>query len=175
MIIMEEKNINAGQDIQNAPGNQNNQKKKSWTAIDTVIIALVVIVAAVLVLKFGSFEKTNTEDVTFTVLVTSQEESLANAIKSGDSVTLSLTEKDKGTVEKVEVKPAVQMTYDSINGTYQNIEVPSRKDIYIDIKAKCKKSDLAVKDGNTAIKVGMDIPVRGKGYATNGFVITINE
>ena len=100
---------------------------------------------------------------------------LAAAMAAGDNVTLSLTEKDGGVIKDVRTEPTVVMVYDSINGVYRNEVNEEREDIYIDIEADCAVSDIAITTGDTEIKVGQDIPVRGKGYATNGYIIGIND
>ena len=151
--------------------------KRKWTIIDTliVIIAALAIAAAGIMFapKLGQ-HKTNRE-VEFTVMIQDKEKGLADTMKSGDKVTLSLTEKDGGVIEDVRTEPTVAMVYDSIEGVYRNETNREREDIYIKIKADCSVSDIAISTGDTKIKVGQEIPVRGKGYATNGYVIEIED
>ncbi len=152
-------------------------KKKKWTVIDTLIVlvlagAVGVGAAKVVPSMFGNTEKENVE---FTVLIQNREQELADAITPGTKATLSLTEKDGGIVKEVKSEPATQMTFNSIDGTYSNVEVEGKVDIYVTIDADCEISDKAIKTGDTAIKVGTDIPVRGKGFATSGYVIDIND
>ncbi|HIT86133.1 MAG TPA: DUF4330 family protein [Candidatus Ornithomonoglobus intestinigallinarum] len=151
-------------------------KKSKWTIIDTVIIIAVAAAAAVAWVMFGpSMRSTSDQKVTFTVMIQDREKGLAAAMAAGDNVTLSLTEKDGGVIKDVRTEPTVVMVYDSINGVYRNEVNEEREDIYIDIEADCAVSDIAITTGDTEIKVGQDIPVRGKGYATNGYIIGIND
>ena len=113
--------------------------------------------------------------VDFTVMVQNKDEDFANAITIGDDVTISLTEKDGGVVKNVESKPAVTMVYNSIDGTYSNEVIEGKYDVYVTIEADTDVSDLAIKAGGTAVKVGAEIPVRGKGYASTGYVIGIDD
>lgn len=151
--------------------------KKKWTIIDTLIVlvaAAVVVAAGIKVMpKIGSNgEKSKVE---FTVLIQNKEEELAAAIKPGAKATLSLTEKDGGIVKDVKSETATQMTFNSIDGTYSNIEAEGKVDIYVTVEADCAITDKYIKTGDTAIKVGAEIPVRGQGFATSGYVISIND
>lgn len=153
------------------------QKKAKWTVIDTIIVLVVIAVIAVAGLKLGPilFKSSENEKVSFTVMLQEKEIELAEAIKTGNRVTLSLTEKDGGVVKDVRYEPSERLTLNSIDGTYTNELVANRVDIYVTVEAECTVSDTAIKTGDTAIKVGADIPVRGKGYAAYGYVITIDE
>ena len=78
-------------------------------------------------------------------------------------------------MKNVESKPAETMVYNSIDGTYSNEVIEGKYDVYVTIEADTDVSDLAIKAGSTAVKVGAEIPVRGKGYASTGYVIGIDD
>lgn len=153
------------------------EKKMRFTFIDVIIIMVVIAAAAVLAVKvLPSFmNNSEKEKVNFTVLIQRQDESFADAVTVGDNVTISLTEKDGGVVKAVSAEPAMTLAYNSIDGTYANKVIEGKYDVYVTIEADMEVSDLAMKAGGTAVKVGADIPVRGKGYASNGYVIEIND
>lgn len=150
-------------------------KSKKWTLIDTfiVLIAVIAVAAGIVMLKPSMGTETENKTVEFTVLIQNKEQELADAITPGAKATLSLTEKDGGIVKDVRSETATQMTYNSIDGTYTNTEAEGKVDIYVTVEADCTITDKAIKTGGTAIKVGAEIPVRGKGFATSGFVIDI--
>ena len=150
-------------------------KAKKWTFIDTLIVLVVVIAAAVgiVMLKPSLGAATENKKVELTVLIQNKDIELAQAITPGAKATLSLTEKDGGIVKDVQYETAKQMTFNSIDGTYSNVEAEGKVDIYVTVEADCTISNKAIKTGGTAIKVGAEIPVRGKGFATSGFVIDI--
>ena len=147
------------------------EKKAKFTAIDAIIILVILAVIVVGAIKIlPSFTSgSEKEKVDFTVMVQNKDEDFANAITIGDDVTISLTEKDGGVVKNVESKPAVTMVYNSIDGTYSNEVIEGKYEADTDV------SDLAIKAGGTAVKVGAEIPVRGKGYASTGYVIGIDD
>ncbi|MGN0107729.1 MAG: DUF4330 domain-containing protein [Hominilimicola sp.] len=152
-------------------------KKAKFTVIDVIIILVVVAAIAVGVYKFlpSLMGRNKQEKVEFTILVQDQDQGFANAISVGDNVTISLTEKDGGIVKAIKNEPAVTMAYNSIEGIYSNEIIEGKCDVYITVEADAEVSDLALKTGGTAIKVGAQIPVRGKGYASTGYVIEIND
>ena len=136
------------------------EKKAKFTAIDAIIILVILAVIVVGAIKIlPSFTNgSEKEKVDFTVMVQNKDEDFANAITIG-----------------VESKPAVTMVYNSIDGTYSNEVIEGKYDVYVTIEADTDVSDLAIKAGGTAVKVGAEIPVRGKGYASTGYVIGIDD
>ena len=152
-------------------------KKIKWTGIDTLIVLVVIAVIAVAGVMFGPsvFDKSEKQSVEFTVMIQSKEQELADAMKPDAKATLSLTEKDGGIIKEVRTEEATQMTYNSIDGTYENIPVEGKVDIYVTIEADCDINERSIKTGDTAIRVGAEIPVRDKGFATSGFVIDVND
>lgn len=153
------------------------EKKAKFTVIDVIIILIVLAVIAVGAVKLlpSMLSGTEKEKIDFTVLIQSQDQDFADAITVGDNVTISLTEKDGGIVKDVAIEPAKTIAYNSIDGEYLEETIDGKYDVYIDIEADTNVSDLAIKAGGTAVKVGAEIPVRGKGYASTGYVIMIND
>lgn len=153
------------------------EKKIKFTVIDAVIILVILAALAIGVKKVMPMfmNAGGDEKIDFTVLIQKEDISFADAITVGDNVTVSLTEKDGGTVKDVKAEPAVTLAYNSIDGAYSNEIIEGKYDVYITIEAEASVSELALKTGGTAVKVGAEIPVRGKGYASMGYVIDIND
>lgn len=158
------------------PDNNTNQNKVNGKVKFTVIDAIIILVALA-VIAFGAFKilpsmlNTSNEKIEFVVQLTAKEQALADAMSVGDRVTLSLTEKDGGVIKDLRTEPAVQMVYNSIEGVYKNDIVDGKVDIYVTVEADAEVSDIAVKMGGTKVQVGAEIPVRGKGYASMGYII----
>ena len=149
---------------------------RKWTLIDTLIVVVLIAGAAVGVKVLGSgAAATEKSKVEVVVMASSKDKGFAEAVRIGEKATLSLTEKDGGIVTEVKAEPTVSMTFDSINGTYQNVSNEEKEDVYIYVEADCDVSDKYIKTGGTVIRVGEKISVRGKGYATEGYVVEIHE
>ena len=151
------------------------ERKAKFTVIDAVIILVLLAVIGFGAIKvMPSMIGASKEPVDLVVQLTMKEQSLADAMQIGDRVTMSLTEKDGGVIKDIKVEPAVQMVFNSIDGVYKNEVVPDKVDIYVTVEAEAEVSDIAVKVGGTNIQVGSEIPVRGKGYASMGYILESN-
>lgn len=153
------------------------EKKIKFTWIDALIVLIVIAVAAIGAVKFAPslFVKTERSKAEFTILISEKDESFAEAMSVGDRVTLSLTEKDGGVIKDIKTEPAQLMVFDSISGVYKIQSLEDKSDIYVTVEADAEATELAIKTGDTKIRVGEQVPVRGKGYAANGYIIEVDE
>ncbi len=151
--------------------------KKKFTVIDFLII--IVILAAVIfgIFKMGIFKNSSKEEsraVSFEVLISECEENVADAISEGDVVSISNKEKDTAVVKSIRTETARTMTYNSDEGEYYMKPLEKKKDLYITLEADATQSDTLIEIGTTPVKVGIGMPVRGKGYAVSGYVVGIS-
>lgn len=150
--------------------------KKKWTVIDTLIVVAVLVVGVALFKVFGgSVDAGDKTTIQALVLLAEEEPQVADAIAEGDKITVSLTEKDAGVLKKKEVKDAEKMVFNSIDGEHKITKIEGKVDIYATIELEVTESELAYSTGSTFVKVGEEMPFRGKGYALEGYVIEINE
>ena len=152
-------------------------KKSKFTVIDAVII--VVVLAVVIIggkmLLPRILTPSDTRTVSCTVLLSDKEYALSEAMQVGDRVTMSLTEKDGGVITGIDVTPTKKTVFDSIGGTYVAQEVPDKCDIYVTLDVEAQVSDTAVKSGSVVLQVGSETPIRGKGYASTGYMIALDD
>ncbi len=150
--------------------------KKKWTVIDTAIVIVAVVAVAGCYKMFGGkLVSGDTRTITAQILISNKEPAFYEAIAVGEEVTLSLTEKDSGIVKEVTANPAEIMTYSSNKGEYQMETDETKVDVYATVEMEVEENDYAFTVGSTSVKVGDPIPFRGKGYAAEGYVISINE
>lgn len=150
--------------------------KKKWTLIDTLIIVLAVVAALAGVKMFSTKSVGGDEaKVDAVILISNQDPTVADAMSVGDDITVSLTEKDSGKLKDIRTETAQIMVYDSINGQYKNTPLEDKVDIYATVELEVTETDETFTAGSTILRVGTDLPFRGKGYATNGYIISINE
>ena len=151
---------------------------RKWTIIDTMIVVVVAVAAIVGVKVLGGTDKGNSNmkesKVEFLVLANDKEKGFVDSITPGDDIIISLSGKDSGVVKKVEALPANILTFDNIKGEYINNENDEKEDAYICIEAECTEDERNIIIGETIIKVGSYIAVRGKGFATEGHIVKIN-
>lgn len=151
--------------------------KKKWTFVDTFIVLLVIIAGVALIKVFGTSEKNSGPEKTIeaVVLLSREEPEVAETIKVGDEVTVNLAEKDTGKVDDVKIEDARTMVYNAIDGKYVIEPVEGKVDIYATVALEVSETDYAFMCGGTNIKVGERLPLRGKGYALEGYIIEIVE
>ena len=152
-------------------------KKSKFTVIDAVIILVVLAVVIIggKMLLPRVLKPSDTRTVSCRVLLADQEYALAEAMQVGDRVTMSLTEKDGGVITGIDVTQAKKTVFDSIGSTYIAQDVPDKCDIYVTLDVEAQVSDVAVKSGSVVLQVGSETPIRGKGYASMGYMIAIDD
>lgn len=154
------------------------QNGKRWTLIDTVIVIAVIVAGVFLFRMFGGRvtggDKTN---IDMQILIANQTPEVGEAIAAdiGGTVTLSLTEKDSGTVKDVEVKPAEVLVYNAVEGEYKNQYADMNVDIYATVEVEVEETEYEFLTGSTKLRVGEPIPFRGKGYVSEGYIISIDK
>ena len=148
--------------------------KKKWTFVDTLIIILVIVAGVGLFKVFGTEKATgDTKTVEAVVLMARADKEAVDAITKGDVITISLTEKDTAELKDVDVKDAETMVFNAIDGKYVIEPVEGKVDIYATIELDVTENDYSFTSGSTIIKVGEKLPFRGKGYALEGYIISI--
>lgn len=148
-------------------------RKARFTIIDLLIVIVLIGGLAFVGIKFMPKETKETTKAVYTVMLNGKDKEFSNAITVGDTVSISNKEKDTGVVTDVKSMPAESIQLDSINGTYSKGEIQNKQDVYVTIESKVTATDSLIKAGNTPIKVGLSMPVRGKGYASMGFVVEL--
>ena len=150
--------------------------KIKWTFIDTLIIVAVIIAGVAVFKVFGGKITTGeSKTVLATVLLREEDAAVAAAIKVGDKITVSLTEKDAGVLTAIGVEDAKKLVFNTIDGEWVNETIEGKVDIYATVELDVTETDFAYSTGSTFVKVGEEMPFRGKGYALEGFVIDVNE
>ena len=148
---------------------------KKITFIDVLIVIFValVVLVAVFMLKSGSGATANTTKVNFTVLATAQQEGLSELVKAGDDVVISFSEDVHASVVKAYEEDRKEYHFNNFTGKYLSEKVPGKSDVYVELTADAVVSDTAISKDNLPIRVGDEMPVRGKGYVVKGYVVDV--
>lgn len=150
---------------------------KKFTITDALIIifAAVVLTAAVVVLKPKLTDGSSNGKAEFTVLVSEADSGISEIIKPGDEVSLSFSEKAFGTVTAVSEEPYKKSEFNTVLGRYVTQEIDGKSDLKISVECPADISDTAIMNGEVPIRVGAEMPVRGKGYTVKGYVIEVED
>ena len=152
-------------------------KKTKFTVIDAliIIVAVAVLAVAALKLKPDMFKKAKAADVKFSVLVSEADKGTADVIKSGDEVSISFSEKAYATVTDVSEEPYAASTFSPNKGEYVSHDVKGKSNIKIDLTCSAEVTDTHIMNGEVPIRVGSEMPIRGKGYTVKGYVIDVED
>ncbi|MBO5060593.1 MAG: DUF4330 domain-containing protein [Clostridia bacterium] len=152
-------------------------KKIRFTVIDALIL-LVVIAVLVFGIKFVTQNNTSageTKEVYFTVLASNVDEGTGSIIKEGDEVSISFSEQAFATVVGVSEEPYKESKFLEAKGFYTTHEVEGKSDLKILLRCPADISDTRIANGEVPIRVGGEMPVRGKGYTVKGYVIELED
>lgn len=152
-------------------------KKTKFTFVDFFIILAVILVVAVgfIFLKSGNEAGAETKKVNFTVLATAQQKGLSELVKEGDDVVISFSEDVHATVVKAYEETRVDYYFNSFTGRYVKGTFNDKSDVYVELTADAVISDTAISKDGLPIRVGDEMPVRGKGYVVKGYVVDVTE
>lgn len=151
---------------------------KKFSIID-VLIVLAAIAAVVFVgMKFtGSGAHTGERKViNYTVMLSAQDAGRYDTIQVGDVVCIN-EEQDHDTAKILSVSksPAKVTTVNSNTGEHKIVTNSEKEDIIIELETEVLADKIGMKNGETAIKVGMNAFVRGTGYSGKGYIIKIED
>lgn len=155
------------------------ENKPKFNFIDGLIVLLVVLIAAGGV--FYSVRRSKSSDsavseitVEYKMELLEREQPIVDQFLAAqdrhDTVWVGEKERAEAEIVSVEVKPARKLTVDEVNGTASWAENPELSDITVTLRSTGTESDTDIKAGNTAIHVGEETSVKGKGYAGYGFI-----
>lgn len=152
-------------------------RKSRFTVIDALIIVFVIAVLAVgiKILKPDLFSSSEKGEAVFTVLVTKADEGTGDIIKEGDEVSISFSEQAFATVTAVSEEPHKETSFNNYLGEYVTQQVKGKSDLKISLKCEAAISDTRIANGEVPIRVGSEMPVRGKGYTVKGYVIEVED
>lgn len=152
-------------------------KKSKFTVIDAAIILVVAAVCAVAALKLapGMFDSEDKKKVEFAVMISSADSGISEAVGIGDEVSISFSEKAYATVTGVTEVPHKESEFNQNSGKYVTQEVEGKSDVTVTLECDASVSDTEIANGEVPVRVGSEMPVRGKGYTLKGYVIDVNE
>lgn len=152
-------------------------KKSKFTIIDALIILIILAVVAVGVLKLapGIMSGGKKEKVKFTVMVNKADEGISKVVGIGDEVSISFSEKAYAVVTGVSEKEHIESEFNQNTGKYVSQPVEGKCDVIINLECNASISDTEIANGEVPVRVGSEMPVRGKGYTFKGYVVEVED
>lgn len=151
------------------------KKKFKFNYVDVLILILVVGVFAFGYKFINKSVRTNTSapQVSFTVEVTQVENDYKDRFEIGDEIRDAIKGDILGKVEKIEAKPATELTENRVSGTYVVSELENREDVYITIKGTPASFGADIIMAQQEIKVGNKIYIKKPGCVGRGYIVDV--
>lgn len=80
-----------------------------------------------------------------------------------------------GTVEDFKTEPYTETLYDEQEGAFRKVPVEGYSTIYLTIAGQGTETERDITVEGTTVKVGMELNVKGKGYAFKGIVVEVRD
>ena len=151
-----------------------------FNIVDILLILVVIAVAAVgakMFLGGGSNADTTAETKTYSYVVMGQEvlEETADFPVVGGNAYNSSTSAYLGVVKEVTTEPFTETVYDKDTSKFHKIPVEGYSNIYVTIEGSGTETEKDITVNGTTVKTGMELNVKGKGYAFKGIVVEVRD
>jgi hypothetical protein len=151
-----------------------------FNIVDIILILVVIAVAAVgakMFLGGGSSTEKAAETKTYSYVVMGQEvlDETAEFPVVGGNAYNSSTSAYLGTVKEVATEEFTETVYDKETSKFHKIPVEGYSDIYVTIEGPGSETEKDITVNGTTVKTGMELNVKGKGYAFKGVVVEVRD
>ncbi|MBQ5589534.1 MAG: DUF4330 domain-containing protein [Anaerotignum sp.] len=151
-----------------------------FNIVDIILILVVIAVAAVgakMFLGGGSSTETAAETKTYSYVVMGQEvlDATAEFPVVGGNAYNSSTSAYLGTVKEVATEEFTETVYDKETSKFHKIPVEGYSNIYVTIEGPGSETEKDITVNGTTVKTGMELNVKGKGYAFKGVVVEVRD
>ena len=151
-----------------------------FNIVDIILILAVIAVAAVgakMLLGGGSSTETAAETKTYSYVVMGQEvlDETAEFPVVGGNAYNSSTSAYLGTVKEIATEEFTETVYDKETSKFHKIPVEGYSNIYVTIEGPGSETEKDITVNGTTVKTGMELNVKGKGYAFKGVVVEVRD
>ena len=150
-----------------------------FNIVDIILILIVIAAAAVGAKMFlgGGSTDAATEIKTYSYVVMGQEvlEETADFPVVGGNAYNSSTSAYLGTVKEVATEQFTETVYDKDTSKFHKVPVEGYSNIYVTIEGPGTETEKDITVNGTTVKTGMELNVKGKGYAFKGIVVEVRD
>ena len=151
-----------------------------FNIVDIILILLVIAAAAVgakMFLGGGNSAKTAAETKTYSYVVMGQQvlDETADFPVVGGNAYNSSTSAYLGTVKEVATEQFTETVYDKDTSKFHKVPVEGYSNIYVTIEGSGTETEKDITVNGTTVKTGMELNVKGKGYAFKGIVVEVRD
>ena len=78
-------------------------------------------------------------------------------------------------MKDVKTEPFTETMFNRTTGKYEKVPVDGYSNIYVTIEGSGTETEKDITVEGTTVKVGMELNVKGKGYAFKGIVVEVRD
>nr|WP_294680941.1 DUF4330 domain-containing protein [uncultured Anaerotignum sp.] len=151
-----------------------------FNIVDILLILIVIvggIVGAKMLLGSRGGADTTAKTKTYSYVVMGEEvvAETANFPVVGGNAYESSTTTYLGVVKDVKTEPFTETIFNRAAGKYEKAAVDGYSNIYLTIEGNGTETEKDITVEGTTVKVGMELNVKGKGYAFKGIVVEVRD
>lgn len=150
-----------------------------FNIVDMILILLIVVVAIFGAKMFlgsgGGDAASDTKTYSYVVMGKEVVEETADFPVVGGNAYNSSTSAYLGVVTDVQTEPFTETMFNRTTGKYEKVPVAGYSDIYVTIEGKGTETEKDITVEGETVKVGMELNVKGKGYAFKGIVVEVRD
>ncbi len=152
------------------------KRKRKFNVFDLVIIVVVFAVAIVGYKYLHKETVAETKTIRYTFELIDNYEGFSELINVGDDITDNVKNYYMGKVVEVKAEPYKRLVNDVQTGAVREAVMPTRERDIITVEANVTESasDLKV-NGYYTVKVGLEVAIKGNGYAGRGYILDIER
>lgn len=156
------------------------KKPKKLNALDWVIISLVILLVSGGIYYFGYVRSVSGDavEISFTVefrgVVTGGLESFIDLPQVGDEIFDSVKGYYLGVITGLRNEPTTAFTWNQLEERFEEPEYPDEYNMYVTITVDGIENDAVITTGEVDLRVGKEMYIKGKGYASPGYITAIS-
>lgn len=139
----------------------------------SLILLLIIVIAGGLWYFNRPVENTNNVNVFFTVEFTHKNKDFADKIVVGAQVKDSVKGYYLGVVDAVTSEPMYTTAYNQLEKKYETNQIEGLYTVKLTVRANGTESDMDIKAEGQVVKVGKEMFIKGKGFASKGYIIDL--
>ncbi len=157
------------------------KKGRLFGKISIIDILIILVLIAIIIFAYKFFNKKevvvndDTVDMYYTVETRNMTKEFIDQVRNNEGKSLYNAVRNYyiGEMVSCEVEPFYTYENNYETGTVDRVECEGKYSVYIKIKGSAKLSEKDITVGEQEIKVGMQLAVKGKGFATNTWIVKV--
>ena len=152
------------------------KRRHKINIFDIVVFVVLIIVAAFGYRYLNKGKSVNTNKIRYTMELTDNPEGFSKNIQVGDKITDNVKNYYMGEVVDVQAEPCKKLVNDTVNGAIRDSACEGKETDIVTLEANVTDDGANYRvNGYYTVKAGLEVAVKGNGYAGRGYILTIER